>query len=307
MFRVCWKCSQECPISSFHARQKGKDYVSSVCLDCRQAQKRANALRYHHAHPEKARAKRSAYRAAHLKEERGANRRYRQRLAARNPETIPVPDRKLCKRCGIGKSASDFGRKISSPDGLRSWCFQCDRSDSLERSRAKRAEYGRNRRSRYRAHPEIYRKQCSEWHKQNRHKIRDRIRKYQARNAGRLREYRRNRHAAKKQRFNEESRAWRRNNPEKVREYCHARRARKAGSDGHYTPADITRIRKAQRGKCAICRAMLGSKFHRDHINPISKGGSNRARNIQLTCDPCNLTKHAKDPITFMQERGLLL
>jgi hypothetical protein len=29
--------------------------------------------------------------------------------------------------------------------------------------------------------------------------------------------------------------------------------------------------------------------------------------NVQLLCPPCNLKKHAKDPIQFMQERGFLL
>lgn len=142
---------------------------------------------------------------------------------------------------------------------------------------------------------------------ENRAKRKVAVDKYRTRNAERLRAYRAARYVEKKTAINAASKAWRKKNPEKVREFSHARRTRLRGQGGRYTPKDIERIKTAQRGKCAICRIALSSAFHRDHIVPISKGGSNAARNIQLTCDQCNLAKHSKDPTDFMRERGLLL
>lgn len=44
-------------------------------------------------------------------------------------------------------------------------------------------------------------------------------------------------------------------------------------------------------GRCAKCGSQ--EKLEYDHIIPISKGGSNTARNIQLLCETCNRSKSA--------------
>jgi 5-methylcytosine-specific restriction endonuclease McrA len=97
-------------------------------------------------------------------------------------------------------------------------------------------------------------------------------------------------------------------NPERARSASRRRKARLRGAEGTHTLADIEEIAKAQRNRCAYCRADLRSTIrHEDHIRPISKGGSNRRSNIQLLCAPCNLSKHASDPIDYAQRIGRLL
>jgi len=45
-------------------------------------------------------------------------------------------------------------------------------------------------------------------------------------------------------------------------------------------------------GKCAKCGSRENLEY--DHIIPISKGGSNTVRNIELLCEKCNREKHDK-------------
>jgi 5-methylcytosine-specific restriction endonuclease McrA len=84
-----------------------------------------------------------------------------------------------------------------------------------------------------------------------------------------------------------------------------ARRARQKAAEGRFTAADIRALETRQRGKCACCGKKRNLAV--DHIVPLAKGGTNWPNNLQLLCTSCNCAKGAKDPITFMQEKGLLL
>lgn len=88
---------------------------------------------------------------------------------------------------------------------------------------------------------------------------------------------------------------------------CARRRSLKAGAGGCFTATQVTVLYQAQRGRCASCRGKLGDSYHRDHVVPLSLGGSNDISNIQLLCEFCNLSKGARDPIVWAQERGRLL
>ena len=106
----------------------------------------------------------------------------------------------------------------------------------------------------------------------------------------------------------EAQRNWRARNLDKRAAGEHRRRARKAGSGGSYTSEDLREIFKMQRGKCALCSCKVTPRsWHVDHIQPLSRGGSNDRRNIQILCRPCNLSKGSHDPIEFARSRGGLL
>ena len=102
--------------------------------------------------------------------------------------------------------------------------------------------------------------------------------------------------------------AWRAKNKFRTRAIRHNYLAKRK-SGGTHTAADILSLFDAQKGKCAYswCRKDLKSAYHVDHVMPISKGGTNDRRNLQLLCPTCNLKKNAKHPIDFAQENGLLL
>jgi len=85
------------------------------------------------------------------------------------------------------------------------------------------------------------------------------------------------------------------------------RRARKRANGGFISKDLPSKLFKLQKGKCPCCKKPLGKKYHLDHIVPLALGGPNSDDNMQLLRASCNLQKHAKHPIDFMQSRGFLL
>ena len=63
--------------------------------------------------------------------------------------------------------------------------------------------------------------------------------------------------------------------------------------DRHHIPSSVKdKVWNRDGGKCVKCGSQKNLEF--DHIIPISKGGSNTARNIQLLCEKCNRSKGSK-------------
>jgi hypothetical protein len=57
-------------------------------------------------------------------------------------------------------------------------------------------------------------------------------------------------------------------------------------------PSNVrTEVWRRDEGKCVKCGSRVNLEF--DHIVPVSKGGSNTARNIELLCQDCNRAKSA--------------
>jgi 5-methylcytosine-specific restriction endonuclease McrA len=106
-----------------------------------------------------------------------------------------------------------------------------------------------------------------------------------------------------KQRYQE----WCRKNPDALATHGANRRARKRSATGSYTKEQIADLAAKQNYKCANCLKSIRKRFHRDHIIPLSRDGSNDISNIQLLCVSCNCSKHNKDPIEFARLNGRLL
>lgn len=96
-------------------------------------------------------------------------------------------------------------------------------------------------------------------------------------------------------------------NPHQLVANTAKRRALVAKATGSFTKGDVDAVLESQRFICVVCHGKLGRSYEVDHINPISRGGSNDKTNIQILCMPCNRSKGAKDPVSFMQSRGFLL
>lgn len=97
-------------------------------------------------------------------------------------------------------------------------------------------------------------------------------------------------------------------NKEKVRFNNHMHRVYKTSdSPEHVTEANVIEIMKLQKGRCAYCKKDIRKRYEIDHVEPVSKGGHNGRRNVQLTCVRCNRSKKDKDPMVFARLLGRLL
>jgi len=88
---------------------------------------------------------------------------------------------------------------------------------------------------------------------------------------------------------------WRENNPQKVKMWAHKRRFYKLTNTNEPCAFDRKEQFKRQHGKCYYCACKL-SKYHVDHVIPLSRGGSNHPDNLVLACPSCNSKKHNKLP-----------
>jgi len=69
-------------------------------------------------------------------------------------------------------------------------------------------------------------------------------------------------------------------------------RARPSGWSSEWDERQLLR----QEGCCFWCGESLNGLAHRDHIEPLARGGRNDVSNLVMACPPCNLDKSASDP-----------
>ena len=137
---------------------------------------------------------------------------------------------------------------------------------------------------------------------EQREKIRESSRRWKERNKEKVAEKSRQLYIKKREALLEKRRAG-------IHEYrtrVQNSRSASVGAEGAITAEHSSSLFDLQRGLCPCCHGELGSRFHIDHIVPLSKGGTNTNDNTQLLCHQCNLWKSDKDPVDFMQEMGFL-
>lgn len=87
-------------------------------------------------------------------------------------------------------------------------------------------------------------------------------------------------------------RLWAKRNPLKQRHRAAVYRARKMGARGSHTLEQWMSVVRSRAWKCFYCGKRLNRKtLTKDHRNPLSKGGSDFARNLVPACKPCNSGK----------------
>lgn len=145
------------------------------------------------------------------------------------------------------------------------------------------------------------------WVACNPDRVKEKSKRYYVRHAAKIRAKSSAYHSENKAAIAEKFKLYRQKPEYKARATMYREKRETGLSTGMLLPDIYERLLKAQRGKCPCCKKELGTDYHLDHIFPISRGGTNTDDNVQLLRKICNLNKHAKHPVDFMQERGYLL
>lgn len=98
-----------------------------------------------------------------------------------------------------------------------------------------------------------------------------------------------------KERDKANQKRWREENKGKLVTYGENRRCRILENGGFHTNGEWEFLKAQYNFSCAHCQVQEPFvRLQRDHIIPVSKGGSNNIENIQPLCKTCNLRKGAK-------------
>lgn len=221
---------------------------------------------------------------------------------------------KTCSACGKEKPLSEFGLACERKDGHRGVCKICRNEQARQwreenpeksaeycrRSRQKHLEERREKgRARYYAHKDEWAEQRRRHRQENLETARKEGReRYQENRAWRLEYARRYRNRIRstpegRAAHVEEIRQWRKRYPDKARAKSKhdklRRRAARADAEGSHTEEEWRAVLGLYGYKCLRCDATVD--LARDHIVPLSIGGSDYANNLQPLCRSCNASK----------------
>src|SRR5262249_6352695 len=91
------------------------------------------------------------------------------------------------------------------------------------------------------------------------------------------------------------NRSYRQTHPERSREQVRTRRNRKYQAEGFHTEAEWEALKAKYHHTCSRCgRREPEIILTRDHVIPITQGGSDWITNIQPLCHTCNSSKNDK-------------
>jgi len=167
------------------------------------------------------------------------------------------------------------------------------RKEQKRREREKHAEqYKEYKRAHYLNNKERYNQKSREWYEANREKVAEYGRAYYAANKDAVKARFRSWLLRNAEHRREQKREYFQRNHEAMMAAVHRRRARLAAAPGSYTAAEWNDLCDRYGNKCLRCGC--AGPLTKDHIVPLSRGGSNDISNLQPLCSTCNKSKGAK-------------
>lgn len=174
--------------------------------------------------------------------------------------------RKRCPKCERRRGVQEFSKDDCKADGRQTYCRDCQkkiRAGRRVQDQAKQREWRAANRDAARA-------ACRRYYHSHRDQRLKTMSRWQRKNGNMVAAVYR----------------WRERNPEGFRAIEQRRRCRLAKAEGSFT-AEEWKAKKILFGnRCAYCRKRKPLTVH--HVRPISRGGSNFAKNIVPACRACN-------------------
>ena len=189
-------------------------------------------------------------------------------------------DGKVCTKCKEWKLVRCFSKSSRYPDGLRTWCKDCETEASLRYYHEKHQQ-----------NPEVYRKRDRDRYARNSEQRKEWQREYRANNPSVIRGQRRKYRANHPDEIRDKiQRYFASEQGKAVRKAAHQRRrSRLYGNGGSYTAHEWASLCSWFGNICLLCGA---TDITVDHVLPLSKGGTNTIGNLQPLCGRCNMSKH---------------
>ena len=218
------------------------------------------------------------------------------------------------------KLATAFSKAKREKDGLKSYCSDCG-------SAMRRSWYLRNAESEIakaaewqKANPEKKKQIAKATYYKNHASRRARGKaayesgKVQTLEASRIKyaedaAYREKKKATSRKRYDSNpgavkvyAKQYRKSNPEKATMWVNSYRSREKRADGECSPQEWAAILEEFGHCCAYClrhESVVG-KLSVDHMDPLSRGGTNEPENLVPACRPCNSSKSSKNLLEFL-------
>jgi 5-methylcytosine-specific restriction endonuclease McrA len=195
------------------------------------------------------------------------------------------------------KDLSEFTNNKSAPDGKQHNCRGCE-SERNKKRYQENLEHSRElKRNQSRKNPDYNHKRHRKWNLKNRERRLKQTKEYHEKDTERWRLYHKKWDSDNKEKYLARQKRFRQTEKGKLtnKQRCHNRQARIRGAEGNHTYKEWENIKKENGYICVHCgKKEPEIKLTRDHIIPISKGGTNYIENIQPLCGACNSKKHNK-------------
>ena len=204
---------------------------------------------------------------------------------------------KQCSLCREFKDPAEFGNSKGRTDGKYPNCRLCESKRNKERYNNNIEHYRKLKRDQANKFKTQNKKRQQKWYLENKGQVIIRTAEYKKRNPEYWRIYRKEYAQNNRENTRERHKRYMKTDKGKMilRQTNHNRNAKIRGAQGSHTYKEWEEMKRLNQYTCVHCgKKEPEIKLTRDHIQPISKGGTNYIANIQPLCGRCNSKKHNK-------------